>query len=122
MEFQRAHQGLLKEIIVRPILPGERWEELMRRHHYLGFSPLVGESLRYVAERACRHAYRTVLTIALAALRGHAVGEFAASLTQAQLKGLYARFNRKTACHEAPSEPTLRRVLQSYDAEALDLY
>ena len=49
-----------------------------------------------------------------------AVGEFAASLTQAQLKGLYARFNRKTARHEAPSEPTLRRVLQSCDAEALD--
>src|SRR5579863_6109731 len=47
-----------------------------------------------------------------------AVREFAASLTQAQLKGLY--FNRKTARHEAPSEPTLRRVLQSCDAEALD--
>src|SRR5579863_10653666 len=54
VEFQRVHQGLLKEIIVRPILPGERerWEELMRQHHYLGFSRLVGESLRYVAERA----------------------------------------------------------------------
>gem|GEM_PF-6718984 len=52
MEFQRVHPGLLKEIIVRPILPGERWEELMRRHHHLGFSRLVGESLRYVAERA----------------------------------------------------------------------
>src|SRR5579863_3332867 len=52
VEFQRVHPGLLKEIIVRPILPGERWEELMRQHHYLGFSRLVGESLRYVAERA----------------------------------------------------------------------
>src|SRR5579863_9080053 len=44
VEFQRVHQGLLKEIIVRPILPGKRWEELMRRHHYLGFSRRVGES------------------------------------------------------------------------------
>jgi len=306
VEFQRVHQGLLKEIIVRPILPGERerWEELMRQHHYLGFSRLVGESLRYVAERAgewfallgwhaaalkcrprdrfigwppllqyqrlhlianncrflilphahlqnlasrvlslnlrrlgadwqavhghrlllaetfvdpqrfrgacyraanwqllgstrgyakhqmrytthhrpkwvliyplhpkakellcdpqlkdgrtpkmnskvlstkqmealleqigrvpdcrkergIRHSYRTVLTIALAAVlcgakSFTAVGEFAASLTQAQLKRLYARFNRKAARHEAPSEPTLRRVLQSCDAEALD--
>src|SRR5579863_4002172 len=49
-----------------------------------------------------------------------ALREFAASLTQAQLKGLYARFNRKAARHAAPSEPTLRRVLQSCDAEALD--
>src|SRR5579863_7568533 len=44
VEFQRVHPGLLKEIIVRPILPGERWEELMCRHHYLGFSRRVGES------------------------------------------------------------------------------
>jgi len=28
----------------------ERWDELMRRHHYLGLRSLVGESLRYVAE------------------------------------------------------------------------
>src|SRR5579863_2972838 len=110
VEFQRVHPGLLKEIIVRPILPGERWEELMCRHHYLGFSRRVGESRcgrarrRVVRpawlacggpqvpasrpfyrlapapavsapsdcrkERGIRHAYRTVLTIALAALRG----------------------------------------------------
>src|SRR5579863_1647769 len=44
VEFQRVHQGLLKEIIVRPILPGERWEALMRRHHYLVFPRRVGES------------------------------------------------------------------------------
>ncbi len=42
----------LHEVIVRLILPSEwsRWETLMRRHHYLGFSGMVGESLRYVAE------------------------------------------------------------------------
>src|SRR6266446_5029381 len=28
----------------------ERWDELMRAHHYLGLSALVGRSLRYVAE------------------------------------------------------------------------
>jgi len=43
---------LLKQVIVRPIVPGERkrWDELMRSHHYLGFSGFVGHSLRYVAE------------------------------------------------------------------------
>lgn len=42
----------LHEIIVRLILPseGSRWAALMRQHHYLGFSGMVGESLRYVAE------------------------------------------------------------------------
>src|SRR5579863_2754083 len=34
-----------------------------------------------------------------------AVGEFAASLTQAQLKGLYARFNRKAAPTRPPRSP-----------------
>jgi hypothetical protein len=28
----------------------ERWDELMRAHHYLGLVALVGRSLRYVAE------------------------------------------------------------------------
>jgi hypothetical protein len=48
------------------------------------------------------------------------LGEFAAALTQAQLKRLGARFNRKTQRHEAPTESTLRRVLQGSDAAALD--
>lgn len=42
----------LRQVGVRPIEweERERWEELMRRHHYLGFHALMGESLRYVAE------------------------------------------------------------------------
>jgi hypothetical protein len=42
----------LQAVGVRPILPGEaaRWDELMRRQHYLGLGRLVGESLKYVAE------------------------------------------------------------------------
>ncbi len=41
-----------RQILVRPIHSGERqlWEDLMRRHHYLGFDGLIGESIRYVAE------------------------------------------------------------------------
>ena len=37
-------------LIVRPINANERelWDELMNKHHYLGFRKLVGESLRYV--------------------------------------------------------------------------
>src|SRR3990167_3772528 len=36
---------------VRPIHVSEyeRWRDLMRRHHYLGFQKLVGERILYVA-------------------------------------------------------------------------
>jgi hypothetical protein len=35
---------------VRPIYASERelWDELMNKHHYLGFRKLVGESIRYI--------------------------------------------------------------------------
>lgn len=37
---------------VQPIHPHEEplWNELMARHHYLGFQSIVGESMKYVAE------------------------------------------------------------------------
>jgi hypothetical protein len=42
----------LSRVRVRLIGAGERgeWDTLMRAHHYLGFTALVGRSLRYVAE------------------------------------------------------------------------
>jgi hypothetical protein len=43
--------GNLKDLIVRPITPGEEndWNALMARHHYLGFRCLSGRSLKYLA-------------------------------------------------------------------------
>ena len=75
--------------------------------------------------RGLRHRQETVLSIGLAAVlagrRGYtAIAEWAADLTQAQLKRLRARFNRRTERFEPPSEPTLRRVLQTCDAPAVD--
>lgn len=42
----------LRCVVVRPIRPGEagRWDELIRRRHYLGLGQLVGKTLKYVAE------------------------------------------------------------------------
>lgn len=42
----------LSRVRVRLICAGERveWDTLMRAHHYLGFTAMVGRSLRYVAE------------------------------------------------------------------------
>jgi hypothetical protein len=47
-------QSLLKELKVRPILPGERprWNKLVRQHHYLKNAQMVGEQLRYVVTDA----------------------------------------------------------------------
>ena len=75
--------------------------------------------------RGLRHREGTVLSIAIAAVlagrRGYtALAEWAAELTQAQLKRLRARYNPRTQRFEPPSEPTLRRVLQSADVAALD--
>jgi hypothetical protein len=75
--------------------------------------------------RGQRHRQATVLSIASAAvLAGRrsytAIAEWAADLTQAQLKRLRARFNPRTERFEPPSEPTLRRVLQTADVGAVD--
>lgn len=47
-------QSLLEELEVRLVLPTERnrWNTLVRQHHYLKNSRLVGEQLRYVAVNA----------------------------------------------------------------------
>jgi hypothetical protein len=75
--------------------------------------------------RGQRHRLATVLTIAIAAVlagsRGYtAIAEWAARLTQPQLKRLRARYNRRTARFEAPSEPTIRRILQNGDVARVD--
>lgn len=46
----RDEQAVLDELQVRPIRPGEksRWNQLVRKHHYLKSSVLVGEQIRYV--------------------------------------------------------------------------
>lgn len=72
-----------------------------------------------------RHPFASVLSMALAAVlagsRGYtAIAEWVERLTQSQLKRLRARFNPKTQRFEPPSEPTLRRVLQAADAQAVD--
>ncbi len=75
--------------------------------------------------RGQRHRLSTVLTIAIAAVlagsRGYtAIAEWAARLTQKQLKRLRARYNPTTRRFEPPSEPTIRRILQSVDVTRVD--
>jgi len=73
--------------------------------------------------RGIRYRYRTVITIGIAAVLCGAksfveLGEFASALTQSQLKRLGSRY--KNGRFEAPTESTLRRVLQSSDPVLID--
>lgn len=75
--------------------------------------------------RGIRHQFTTVLTISMGAILGGArsytaIAEWAGRLTQNQLKRLRARRHPETRRYEAPSEPTIRRVLQRANAEQVD--
>lgn len=57
------------QLVVRPVRGEERgrWRELMNAHHYLGFRPMVGESLWYVA--TAEERWVALLAWAAAALK-----------------------------------------------------
>jgi len=59
----------LREIIVRPVRSGDerRYQELMRRHHYLGALPKISETLWYVA--TWREEWVALLNFSAAALK-----------------------------------------------------
>lgn len=58
-----------KGLIVRPVRCEERvrWQQLMDTHHYLGFRPIVGQSLWYVA--TCEDQWVALLSWGAAALK-----------------------------------------------------
>lgn len=72
-----------------------------------------------------RHALAAAMTIcALATLCGargtRAIAEFAEYLNQTQLRLLRCYYNKKTQRYEAPSEPTIRRLLKMVPAADID--
>lgn len=66
---QAEARELVNRVEVRLVRAAEleRWNLLMRGHHYLGFRSLIGESLRYVASYEDR--WLTLLGWAAAALK-----------------------------------------------------
>lgn len=75
--------------------------------------------------RGKRHRMISIIAISICAVlcgaRSYvAIAQWAQHRTQKQLKRLWSRYNDKTQQYEPPSEPTIRRVLQSIDAEAVD--
>lgn len=76
-------------------------------------------------KRGKRHRKISILAIAICAVlcgaRGYsAIAQWAQHRTQNQLKRLWCRYNEKSNQYQPPSEPTIRRVLQAIDAEAVD--
>jgi hypothetical protein len=72
-----------------------------------------------------RHRIISIIAISICAVlcgaRSYvAIAQWAQHRTQKQLKRLWCRYNEKTKRYEPPSEPTIRRVLQCIDAEAVD--
>ena len=75
--------------------------------------------------RGIRHQKKSLLAISVAAVVSgsrsfEAMAQWVRQCTQAELQRLRCRRNPQSKRLEAPSEPTLRRFLQSIDAEAVD--
>jgi hypothetical protein len=75
--------------------------------------------------RGIRHQKLSVLAIAICALMSNArsfkaMAEWAKRSSQNMLKRLGCRYHRKTKRFQPPSEPTIRRFLQTVDAQAVD--
>jgi len=76
-------------------------------------------------KRGKRHRIISIMAIAICAVlcgaRSYAaIAEWAQHRTQKQLARLWCRYDEKKRCYIPPSEPTIRRVLQSIDAETVD--
>ncbi|MDD4239593.1 MAG: transposase family protein [Desulfotomaculaceae bacterium] len=75
--------------------------------------------------RGVRHAQVSVLAVAVCALLSGAksftgLGEWATHLSQELPKRLGCRYSDRLIKHVPPSEPTLRRTIQSVDADEVE--
>jgi Domain of unknown function (DUF4338)/DDE_Tnp_1-associated/Transposase DDE domain len=91
---------------------------------------LLLEALRTIPDprmaRGMRHKKLSILAIAVCALvcGAHgfaAIAQWAQACSQDMLKRLLCRRDKKTGRYVPPSEPTIRRFIQTVDAEAVDL-
>ena len=137
----RAH-GEPKTVWVRPLVPhaAERLRSPVLAPLLPGGKPVdiklskskVGELIRVLMSlpesrkrRGIRHDQTAILAVAICAVlcgaRSYvAIAEWAQRCTQNHLRRLGFRRNARTGLYQPPSEPTIRRVLQSIDAEQVD--
>jgi hypothetical protein len=75
--------------------------------------------------RGIRHRKISILAVSICAILSGAksfaaIGEWAGRCTQNMLKRLWCRRDTETKLYAPPSEPTVRRLLQQIDAQAVD--
>ena len=76
-------------------------------------------------KRGIRHSKTSVLAVSVAAVLAgmrsfEAIAQWARECTQEELERFGCRYNPKSGQREAPSEPTIRRILQAIDVEQVD--
>lgn len=135
------HHGHPKLVLVRELEPKARealgdptpQPQLMRRVAKMKLRTKEISSLLKVLRqlpdprkrRGRRHGKTSLLAIAVAAVlsgaRGFAaIAQWARECSQGELERFGSRRNPHSLRYEAPSEPTLRRLLQSLDVETVD--
>lgn len=76
-------------------------------------------------KRGIRHSKTSVLALGIAAVLAgmrsfNAIAQWARECTEKELERFGCRYNPKSGKREAPSEPTIRRILQAIDVEQVD--
>ena len=129
MVFVRLLHPDGKRMLREPFIKNSSFQEVKPMQLSLKHAESLKEYLSSIPDprfrRGIRHRKLSVVTTALCALicGAHnfiAIAQWTKSCTQSMLKRLGCRLNPKTRRYEPPSEPTIRRLLQSIDADAVD--
>jgi len=136
-----THHGRIKSVFVRPLR-----QDALRKLADPGFQPplkprlttmklsendsfLLHKALLTIPDsrmpRGIRHHRLAILSVAVCAIicgarSFDAMAQWGKACTQKMLKRLGCRRSKKTDLYEAPSEPAIRRFLQSLDGNAVD--
>ena len=115
-----------KEVYGHPIVLAETFVDTTRFtgtcYKASGWIPL-GQPRGF--RRGIRHRKISILAVSICAILSGAksfaaIGEWAGRCTQNMLKRLWCRRDTETKLYAPPSEPTVRRLLQQIDAQAVD--
>lgn len=136
-----THHGHVKLVFVRPVRRNASQRlsdpylriQLKRKPRPMKLSAkkaeLLLEALRTIPDsrmpRGKRHKKISILAISICAIicgarSFAAIAQWGQECSQNMLKRLMCRYNKKTRLYEPPSEPTIRRFLQTIDAQAVD--
>jgi hypothetical protein len=119
---------LLSNFFLSPILKGDGGSVDLNKLSIRGPDGLwkrLSELRDPRKRRGIRHSQTSILAVAVCAVLSGArnfvaIGEWAQELSQKQLQRLGCRYHEDKRKFIPPSEPTIRRMLQSIDADALD--